>query len=375
MKNTILICGGHLTPAVAVITEIKKSHPDWNIIFAGRTVALTEGSIAAEEADVMKKLRVTFVPISAGRIAGNSFLAIITGILSIIRGIWDALSIISRYHPRAIVSFGGYLAVPVCLVAKLKKIPILSHEQTLVPGLANRLISRLAYVMCVSWEGSRKYFSRPVEVTGLPLREALFTACKRPSWLLSGDEPLIYVSGGSTGSRFVNELIFSLIQPLTCQFRLVHQTGRQGIEIAKKKRVDLPLHHRNRYFPVSYLKEDDYAYVIRNCSLYLGRSGANTTAELALFNVPSLLIPLPQSSGGEQKENAKILLKSVAGRILDQTSLNPGDLIKIIDTMQLRQIKRVIPEKVNLPQSKIVRLVEQLVVSAQYYKDKGGNID
>src|SRR5260221_10967548 len=131
----ILLTGAHFTPAQAVIEELQDDKIE--IVYVGRTTTREGDSTPSVESEVLPKLRVKFVPIIAGRIRKVFDLWTIISLLKIPIGFIQAPFILLSENPDVIVSFGGYVAVPVVIWGWLLSKPIIVHEQTLVTGLAN----------------------------------------------------------------------------------------------------------------------------------------------------------------------------------------------------------------------------------------------
>ena len=138
----LLITGGHLAPALALIEEIQKSKKEVDVIFVGRKHPIDkEKTLSLEYKEIIKK-KLTFVSLEAGRLTRIISLSSLIGILKIPIGFLKSFFIINQYRPDIIMSFGGYLALPLVFWGYIFRIPIFTHEQTIKPGLANKLISK-----------------------------------------------------------------------------------------------------------------------------------------------------------------------------------------------------------------------------------------
>ncbi len=153
----ILITGGHLGTALGVVDEISK---DNEIVFVGKKYSLDQEKTVSLEYQEITKRGLKFYPITAGRLTRLASLRTILNILKFPIGFYQTNKILKAEKPDAILSFGGYIALPLCLVGYLYKIPIFTHEQTLNPGLANRIISKFSKKVFISFEEARKNFTR-----------------------------------------------------------------------------------------------------------------------------------------------------------------------------------------------------------------------
>jgi UDP-N-acetylglucosamine--N-acetylmuramyl-(pentapeptide) pyrophosphoryl-undecaprenol N-acetylglucosamine transferase len=333
----ILITGGHLAPALALIEEISvEGRGDIEIIFVGRKYPLdSEKTISLEYKEITKR-KIPFIPLEAGRLTRILSIRSLRSIIKIPLGFIKAFQIVKETRPNVIFSFGGYLALPIVFWGYVFKIPILTHEQTINPGLANRLISFFSKKIFVSFEESKKYFSsNKVVVTGNPVRQSILKVIKKPFNIVK-DRPVIYVTGGALGSHSINEHIKKIIVSLLHCYIVIHQTGDtkeyHDYENLLDIREKLPEKLQKRYFLKKHFFEEEIGYVYNLTDLVVGRSGANTFFELIALRKPALFIPLPWSSGREQQYHAEIFAKAGTGEIFHQVETS-NHLFRLIDKM------------------------------------------
>jgi UDP-N-acetylglucosamine--N-acetylmuramyl-(pentapeptide) pyrophosphoryl-undecaprenol N-acetylglucosamine transferase len=333
-SKTYFITGGHLTPAVATIEELQKRDPSVRIVFIGRSHATEHVQDRSHEKDEMDRLGVQFIAITTGRIQRYVSIGSFVNILKIPVGIIQAIYFTIREKPSCIVSFGGYVALPVVLAGYLCRIPVITHEQTSTIGLANRIISGFAKKICVVFPDVLAGISKEKGViTGLPIRKEILSIHRPKSGKKVAAVPAIYVTGGSTGAASLNIQIFSLIPELVQKFHIIHQTGRITYADAMRIRESLPENVRSRYEVYDYVNPEKLIEIFKTATLVIGRSGANTTVELATVGIPAILIPLPWSGGGEQEKNARWLENSGSSRVLLQKQLNGETLMSEIQEM------------------------------------------
>jgi UDP-N-acetylglucosamine--N-acetylmuramyl-(pentapeptide) pyrophosphoryl-undecaprenol N-acetylglucosamine transferase len=328
-----LITGGHITPALSVIDSIQDHYPDWKIVFVGRKVALEGSTSQSEEYRLITERSIPFISITAGRIRRFLSIGTILSILKIPIGFIQAIIIVSREKPDCILSFGGYVGLPLVIAGWMQRIPVVIHEQTAVVGLSNRIASWFATKICVSMAQTKIQFSKQkVVVTGLPIRASIFHPPQTPTVVFPKGKPIIYITGGATGAQSVNELLYPIIGKLVTRFVVVHQVGRSWISKAKKVRLGLRGDKRGRYIVCPYMDENNHAWFLQHAALFVGRSGANTVAEVGVVGIPALFLPLPWSAGNEQYFNAKVLEDAHKAKILDQKLMTPQLLLSEILT-------------------------------------------
>lgn len=322
----ICITGGHATPALAVVEQMKKRELPYELIWIGRIRAFDSENIESEEYSLVTEKGIRFLPLTTGRLSRVFSLASIVSWFKVPYGFFQALMYCAGERPDLVLSFGGYIALPVALAAWLFGIPVITHEQTSSMGLANRLIGIIASKVCISDMSMLSGLGDKGVYTGLPIREALFRPPGKLSFTLPKHPNVLFVIGGSTGSQSINRVIFSGLSKLLGTYTVVHQTGKQGIEEAERKKESLVTHQRAKYFPFSYLSESDVSWLFHNCRIVIARAGANTVGELTVAGAVSLYIPLPWAVGDEQKKNAQSRVVAGSALILDQKDLSPTTL-------------------------------------------------
>lgn len=311
MRETIFITGGHVTPAIAVIEEIQRRKLDWRIVFVGRYTALEGQKALSAEYNQISKMGILFLSLVAGRLTRALTPLSFLSWLKIPFGFLQAFWYIASYRPKLVISFGGYVAVPVAIAAAIFRIPVVTHEQTFHLGLANRIIGIFA----------KKVFSR--FDAGLPMRQDLFHPPKNPSFNISKNKPLLYITGGSTGAVSLNERLAPVMKDLLVKWFVIHQLGQQS------KREALG----DGYIAAPYFSTSDVAWIYKHADLVIARAGANTVWELAALGKIALLVPLPWSAAGEQLANAKWLAAKGSAMVLEQKDATPEKFKKAIDQM------------------------------------------
>lgn len=332
----ILITGGHLAPALAIIEELRKVKKDIEIVFVGRKYALDSEKTISLEYREIEKLGIPFLPLSAGRLTRVMTFRSIRNFLRIPLGFFSAFFILREQRPDIILSFGSFLALPVAFWGYLFGIPVYSHEQTIKPGLANRLISYFSKIIFVAFSEARKYFDpSKTLVSGNPVRNAIFEIRTKP-FEINKDRPVIYVTGGSLGSHSINLHIQKILSDLLMEYIVIHQVGDTkeygDFEKLQEVRAKLPQNLASNYYLRKHFLEDEIGYVYSLTDLCVGRSGANTFFELQALKIPALFIPLPWSAGREQQKHAEIFAREGVGEIFHQVE-SSGKLLRQMKSM------------------------------------------
>lgn len=340
---TVLITGGHLTPALGYIDYVRQHHPTVKFLFVGREFSQL-GQKSQEQSEVEKRA-VQFIAYNAPRLAVVRPLALIKYGFHFLASILSGLWLLLRHRPTVVLSFGGYVAWPIALASFLLGIPLVTHEQTLVAGQANRLIAHLAQAVAVSNTSSLQFFPRAkAVVTGNPLRMSLLISDKKaraPKWLTTAPTlPILYITGGNQGSYIINRTVQQILPQLTKEYLIIHACGNPSDQSDSYRELQrsakrLPPAQQKNYYVRTWIPEDELLWLYSHCFAAISRAGANTVAELTLFQIPTIYIPLPFAKHNEQEQNVRPLADNGAAIVLPQTRLTPAHLLE-----QLQLIKK-----------------------------------
>lgn len=329
-KYQIVLTGGHHTSALAVIDALTASGLPCQFYFVGHRHSMHGVTSDSVEYREVTTREIPFYDLKAGKLYRTYD---IVEWLRVPGGFFQALAILIKIRPSIIISFGGYLAVPVILAAWLLGIPSVTHEQTVTSGWANRLIARFVRQVYISWPESAKFFPRKkVVLTGLPLRKEIAALAKelgrtQPSEPSSKkSRPTIYVTGGKQGSRVINEALRGCLKELLADFEIIHACGVIDHQDFLKIEDELPQELKAHYVVKDYFSESEIAEVFRVANLVVGRAGAHTVYELAALGKPAIFVPIPWVSHHEQQKNAEVLAALGLAKILPQDQLNPSSL-------------------------------------------------
>lgn len=259
--------------------------------------------------------------------------------------------------------------MPVVFYGWLLRIPIITHEQTVVYGLANRAIERFAKKIFVSWETSLKHFSSKKAIfTGLPLRAEIFTR-QKGKYDFKNNLPTIYITGGKQGSHVINQAVENSLPTLLKKYNLIHQCGSSTVygdfSRLKKIRNKLPPELRKRLILRDYIFHEEIGHVFAAADLVASRAGAHITYEMAALGKPCLFIPLPWAYADEQTKNAQMLVNAGIAEILPQSQLDSDKLLQAIKEQidNLEKYKKNSPKAKKLVRpdaaKKIVQLIEE----------------
>lgn len=339
--------GGHLSAATAIIDGLREKYSDvdQNLLFVGGDLAMTgeRGNTSLEEKKV-KELGIQFKKVRAGKLQRRFSLSTIPLAMRTVLGIIDAYRITKEFSPDLIISTGGYVCVPVAIAAYMLKIPVFLHEQTAAIGLSNKIVSKIAQKVFITFPSSARYIPENKAIhVGNAVRKSVFqtkgegeifdaiTNMKKREKEL----PILYISGGGQGSHIINLTIRDILPTLLQKYQIILQTGDNQVhrdyEVLYRDWKGLSPDLRERLFVTKFIDEKSIGSVFNNATLFVGRSGANTVYELGALGIPAILIPIPWVTHNEQELNAKILVDLGQAMILPEGELNPSKLKLEID--------------------------------------------
>lgn len=291
---------GPVMPLIAVARAIRSRRPDAAFVWIG--------SADGPEFDVVDAEGIPFFAIPAGKFRRYFSLRNLIDPFRIIGGFFAAVVLLLRLRPSAVVSAGGFVAVPVVWAAALLRIPVHIHQQDVIPGLANRLSFPFASGVSTALAKSVADFGGRAVHTGNPVRPDVVTgsadAARRRFGIPDDGLPTVLVLGGGTGAAGLNTLVVDALPFLSGACRVLHVTG-PGKEIPAEGEA---------YVHVPYIADgmgDAYALA----DVVVTRGGMGTLTELAVVGKPAIIVPMPSS---HQEANAAMFEREGAARIFDQ---------------------------------------------------------
>lgn len=350
LEKKILITGGgsggHISAATAIIDGLKSRYPNalQHILYVGGNLAM-EGEKGGQslEQRLLQGSEIDFVAIRAGKLQRYLSLNSIKLLFGAFGGLIDANRVISKFKPDLVISTGGYVTVPVCFIAWLRKIPIYIHEQTAAVGLTNKTTSKFAKRVYTSFKSSESYFPKQkVLHVGNAVREQVFqtdgggeVVDAVNAMLKQRDKlPIVLFTGGGQGSHKLNLTVKQMIPYLVEEFQVVIQTGQNEVykdyDALMKERAKLSADKQNRVLPIKYISADQIGYLFSKVDMHIGRAGANFVYETAILRIPSIFIPLPFVTHDEQTKNAQAVVDVGLARILSEGELTPERLFNEI---------------------------------------------
>lgn len=286
------------------------------------TDVLYIGSRTGLEASLISDADYPFVGLDVAGLPRKVSLSSLAALAKMSRAVFKARSILKGFKPDVVVGTGAYVSLPVVLAAWTRRIPTVIHEQNSVPGLANRILGRVATAIAVTYPATKEFFPKNslVELTGNPVREDILAADRskaREGYGIGPTDRTILVFGGSRGARKLNDaLIGALERLLDAGLTVLHSAGESDYPRVRKA-IGEGGGERYRLFP--YL---DMAPAYAAADLVVCRAGATTVAEVTARGLPSVLVPYPYATGDHQARNAQALAEAGAARLIADGALD-----------------------------------------------------
>ncbi len=316
MKKIVIITaggtGGHVFPALAVAQEIEK---EYDVIWVGASLGV--------ENTIVPKYGITLETVKISGLRNKGFMVLIKTPFSLVRAIFKSVRLILKYRPAVVISFGGYASFPVALTARLFRIPLIIHEQNSVPGLTNRILSKIATKILIAFKGVLA--SNKTILVGNPLRQDILKVYDLDERYSSRTGGLnILIVGGSLGAKFFNESLPEIFAKLTNINHITHQVGKCDSQAVLEHYAKLNI----KVKVVNFI--DNMAEVYNDVDLVICRSGALTVSEICSIGLATIFIPYPYAVDNHQETNAQPLVDIGASKMILQQSFTVNKMVELM---------------------------------------------
>ncbi len=291
--------GGHIFPGLAVAQALRAR--DVPVAWLGANGGM--------ETKLVPPSGVPLETIAVAGLRGKGALALATAPFRVLRALWQAVAVLRRLRPRAVLSFGGYAAGPGGLAAYLLRRPLLVHEQNRAPGLTNRVLARLAARVLCGFPDT--FPGRAAETVGNPVRPEIAAVPPPTQRLATAHSPVrMLVLGGSQGAQALNATLPAVLARLPRDARpaVRHQCGARHADAARRAYDDVGVDAAVEPFIADMAAAYAWADVV------VCRAGALTLAEVCAVGVPSVLVPFPAAVDDHQTRNADFLVERGAAK-------------------------------------------------------------
>jgi UDP-N-acetylglucosamine--N-acetylmuramyl-(pentapeptide) pyrophosphoryl-undecaprenol N-acetylglucosamine transferase len=302
--------GGHIFPAIAIANALKEKYKLVDILFVGALGKME-----------MEKVPAAGYPIEGLNISGlqrSLSLSNLAFPFKLFQSIRRSKQIIKSFKPDVVVGVGGFASGPLLYAASKMKIPALIHEANSYPGITNKLLGNRVQTICVAYDNMEKYFPKEkLILTGNPVRSDILNLNgKRERGLeyfkLKDHQKTLFVTGGSLGSKTINESILKNLELIASQnIQLIWQTGKSFFSTAE---AAVKPYENKGIYAYEFISKMDYAYAVAD--LVVSRAGAGAVAELSLVTKAAVLIPYPLAAEDHQTKNALALVNHNAAVLI-----------------------------------------------------------
>lgn len=324
--------GGHINPGIAIANKIKEKDPKSEIIFIGTNRGL--------ENDLVPRAGYKLKTIDVYGLKKEVSLTNIKHIFQTIASRKDVKKIFDEFKPDLVLGTGGYICGPVFYVAVSRKIPTILHESNAYPGKAVKMFSKKVNSVLVGFEDTKSKLEgcKNIVVTGTPtkIRKIDVSKTRKKEILeeigIKNDLPIVLIYGGSQGAQRINEAVIDLITSnKNKDYQIIWATGPKQYDIVKenfeKQNIYINSIKNVKILPYIYNMEE----LMNISDLLVCRSGAMTITEVSIVGKPAIFIPLPSMSANRQEDNALVLKKIGAAKMILNNEVNGTNLAEEID--------------------------------------------
>lgn len=319
--------GGHVFPALAVAKQLQQQ---------GTQVSWLATPTGMENR-LLKNQNIPIYQIDIQGVRGNGVVRKLLAPFKILKATLSAMRYMKQLNIDAVAGFGGYVAGPGGLAARVLGIPVLIHEQNAIAGFTNTQLSRVATTVCQAFPQT---FSEQAKIvtTGNPVRKEI-TEILNPSWRYQerekANQPLrILIVGGSLGAKALNECVPEALKQLNVPLRVYHQCGQNHAESTQAQYANAPTSLEVEVHPFI----EDMAQAYSDADLIICRAGALTVTEIATAGVAAIFVPLPSAVDDHQTANAKFLANIGAAKICPQANMTPESLKELLVPLMNRSL-------------------------------------
>lgn len=319
MKTVLIMAGGtggHIYPGLAVATTLREA--GWRVAWMGHPDGM--------EARIVPPHGFDMAWVRFGALRGKGLLRKLLLPLNLLHGFWQALRQLGRIRPDVVLGLGGYITFPGGMMAVLRGIPLVLHEQNSIAGLSNRVLAKVADRVLGGFPDTlpgADWIGNPVraEIAALPAPEFRLADRAGPLRLL--------VVGGSLGAQALNTAVPQALArlPIAQRPKVIHQSGERNLPALRQHYDDQCVQADTR----AYI--DDMAQAYDWADLVIARAGALTVAELAAAGCAAILVPYPHAVDDHQTANARFLADAGAAWLVPQDQLTPDDLAQLIASL------------------------------------------
>ncbi|MCF7843596.1 UDP-N-acetylglucosamine--N-acetylmuramyl-(pentapeptide) pyrophosphoryl-undecaprenol N-acetylglucosamine transferase [Candidatus Gracilibacteria bacterium] len=322
--------GGHFYPLIAVIESIRTQTFIQKIIqpevFFFSDKPYDEKALFDEQ--------IKFIQIPAGKLRVYPSLETVTDIFKTFYGCIVAILKLYSVYPDVVFAKGGYASFPTLFAAKFLSIPVVVHESDTVPGRTTKFGGKFASRVAISYPEAAPFFpSNTTALTGQPIRSALIPPENFNRVFENKERPVIMVLCGAQGSKRINEAVMQILPELLDKYDIVHQVGVNNLEEVKKITTEMLKGHqfKNHYYVDGFI---DMSLFYPKVDMVITR-GSSSMLEAALWQLPMLVIPIPETISRDQHSNAYAMASRGTASVIEEDNIGKSiifsEISRILD--------------------------------------------
>jgi len=317
--------GGHIFPALSIANEVRRRHPESNILFVG-----AEGRMEMEKVPAAG-YNIVGLPVSG--FDRKHLLRNFKVVARLFKSMRLARRVLKDFRPDIAIGVGGYASGPMLKEAQKQGIPTLLQEQNSYAGVTNKLLAAKADCICVAYEGMERFFPQDkIVLTGNPVRRNLLECGATPEQArqamgVDPDKHTILIIGGSLGARTINNAIIGGLEKIGAAAHDVQVIWQTGKLYDQQCREALGASGVKNVVQMPFISNMDMAY--RAADLVVSRAGASSISELQLLGKAAILVPSPNVAEDHQTKNALALVNREAAMMVTDAEA----ATRLVDTM------------------------------------------
>jgi len=328
--------GGHIFPIIAICRELRRMSSDkkLEIYYLGPKDDF--------EQDFLRQEDVKIKTILAGKIRRYlNLTSVFQNIFDILfktpLGVLQSFFYLLFKNPDLIFSRGGFGSFPVVFSGWILGTPIFLHESDISPGLANRILSKFALEVFISFQKTEYFPLKKIFFVGNPIRREILGGSREGAkriFQIFGEKPVVLILGGSQGAQRINEKVIEILPEFLKDFEIIHQCGDRNykeIKLITEGMLTEDLKRCYHLFP--FLKEEELREAFAICDVVISRAGSGSIFEIAAAAKPSILIPLPEAAQGHQIKNAYAFHQTGATIVIEESNLTPRFFLERIKSI------------------------------------------
>jgi UDP-N-acetylglucosamine--N-acetylmuramyl-(pentapeptide) pyrophosphoryl-undecaprenol N-acetylglucosamine transferase len=323
--------GGHVTPVVAVLRELRAEHPKVELRF------WCDAPFAPQAKNIVSTFdaRIPVETIAAGKLRRYHHLSLLQHLFwpslvaknlgdffKVVGGFFQSLYKLIVWRPDVVFTKGGYVCLPVGLAAHVLRIPLVIHDSDAHPGLTNRILGKWATTIATG--APLEYYHYPADrshYVGIPINESFHQLNKseqsaaKKEWGVADDLPLVVVTGGGLGAKRLNNTVLKALSTLEKYATVILVAGAAQYDELRKKYPE----NTERFQLHSFIT--NMHSLLGAADIVVTRAGATTILELAALAKPTILVPNAALTGGHQLKNAAVYGDAQVAIVLDEDAM------------------------------------------------------